>query len=149
MTVRNTRWQLQPSTRRYGSRQGEALASSRRTEPQNGSRLIKPSIQKSGFCNSHGYVGFGLLIEIKSILTVSPSVSRSIRRQALQKIASLSATSSTTTFDNSDLDRLCRGCPRYGQNNPQSNGLAKAGSQSLAGSPMVCTDSFDYKRDAD
>ncbi|KAM0386668.1 hypothetical protein ACHAPY_001235 [Fusarium culmorum] len=33
-----------------------------------------------------------------------------IRSKALQKIASLSANSSTTSFDRSDLDRLCRAC---------------------------------------
>ncbi|KAF4446612.1 phosphatidylinositol 4-kinase [Fusarium austroafricanum] len=33
-----------------------------------------------------------------------------IRSRALQKIASLSASSSTTSFDRSDLDRLCRAC---------------------------------------
>ncbi|KAK8095944.1 Phosphatidylinositol 3 [Apiospora kogelbergensis] len=33
---------------------------------------------------------------------------RDIRQQALQKIALLSATSSATSFDKSDLDRLCR-----------------------------------------
>jgi hypothetical protein len=78
---------------------------------------------------------------------VSFSVSRSIRRQALQKIAALSATSSTATFDNSDLDRLCIGCPGYGQSNPKSNGLGKESSKSLAGSPMVCADGYNLEQE--
>ncbi|KAK2628177.1 hypothetical protein QTJ16_002823 [Diplocarpon rosae] len=62
------------------------------------------------------------------------TASRNIRRKALQKIAALSATSSTTTFDNSDLERLCRGCPV--ETNSKSNGNIKKESGSLANSPM-------------
>ncbi|KAG6249440.1 hypothetical protein E4U24_002125 [Claviceps purpurea] len=35
---------------------------------------------------------------------------RGLRAQALQRIAALSAASSTTSFDKSDLDKLCRAC---------------------------------------
>jgi phosphatidylinositol 4-kinase len=63
------------------------------------------------------------------------SVSRDIRRKALQKIAALSATSPSTAFDSSDLDRLAKGCPTHGK--AKSNGLAKGASRPLVGSPMV------------
>ncbi|KAK6587321.1 hypothetical protein PZA11_000611 [Diplocarpon coronariae] len=62
------------------------------------------------------------------------TASKNIRRKALQKIAALSATSSTTTFDNSDLERLCKGCPV--KTNAKSNGTTKGESGSLANSPM-------------
>ncbi|KAH6709296.1 phosphatidylinositol 4-kinase-like protein [Leptodontidium sp. MPI-SDFR-AT-0119] len=62
------------------------------------------------------------------------TASRNIRRKALQKIAALSATSSTTTFDNSDLERLSKGCP--GRPSAKSNGTGKGNYGSLAQSPM-------------
>ncbi|KAK2593385.1 Phosphatidylinositol 4-kinase stt4 [Conoideocrella luteorostrata] len=37
-------------------------------------------------------------------------MTRDIRAKALQRIAALSAASSTTSFDKSDLDKLCRAC---------------------------------------
>ncbi|KAI9053459.1 hypothetical protein LZ554_002417 [Drepanopeziza brunnea f. sp. 'monogermtubi'] len=58
--------------------------------------------------------------------------SSNIRRKALQKIAALSATSSPTTFESSDLERLCKGCPA--KTNVKSNGTGVAGL--LSGSPM-------------
>ncbi|KAF4634881.1 hypothetical protein G7Y89_g3229 [Cudoniella acicularis] len=64
------------------------------------------------------------------------NASRNIRRKALQKIAALSATSSASSFDNSDLEKLSRGCSNYVKPNNTSNGYAKGGSRSLAGSPM-------------
>ncbi|KAF4470103.1 phosphatidylinositol 4-kinase [Fusarium albosuccineum] len=45
-----------------------------------------------------------------------------IRSKALQKIASLSATSSTTSFDRSDLDRLCRACHAGSKSKDYVNG---------------------------
>ncbi|WZH39701.1 Phosphatidylinositol 4-kinase [Fusarium acuminatum] len=45
-----------------------------------------------------------------------------IRSKALQKIASLSATSSTTSFDRSDLDRLCRACHAGAKSKDYVNG---------------------------
>jgi phosphatidylinositol 4-kinase len=65
------------------------------------------------------------------------SASRNIRRKALQKIAALSATSCSTAFDNSDLDRLCKGCSNSANAKAKSNGYGKGGSVSLAGSAMV------------
>ncbi|PQE20829.1 phosphatidylinositol 3 protein [Rutstroemia sp. NJR-2017a BBW] len=61
---------------------------------------------------------------------------RSIRRNALQKIAELSATSSTTEFEGSDLERLCKSSPGNSKVNGYSNGVGKDGPVSLAGSPM-------------
>jgi len=65
------------------------------------------------------------------------TASRNIRRQALQKIAALSATSSIPPYETSDLDKLSKGCPKHGKVNGNSNGHANGGSGSLAGSPMV------------
>ncbi|KAF5022236.1 hypothetical protein F66182_5721 [Fusarium sp. NRRL 66182] len=45
-----------------------------------------------------------------------------IRSKALQKIASLAATSSTTSFDRSDLDRLCRACQAGAKSKDYVNG---------------------------
>ncbi|KAF4971059.1 hypothetical protein FSARC_2007 [Fusarium sarcochroum] len=45
-----------------------------------------------------------------------------IRSKALQKIASLSATSSSTSFDRSDLDRLCRACHAGAKSKDYVNG---------------------------
>ncbi|TAQ88857.1 hypothetical protein B7494_g2821 [Chlorociboria aeruginascens] len=64
------------------------------------------------------------------------TVSRSIRRQALQKIAALSATSPSTTFDSSDLDRLSKGCPSRLKRDSKSNGFGNSDAGSLAGLPM-------------
>ncbi|KAI1065959.1 hypothetical protein LB507_000436 [Fusarium sp. FIESC RH6] len=51
-----------------------------------------------------------------------------IRSKALQKIASLSATSSTTSFDRSDLDRLCRACHAGAKSKDYVNGSQNRGS---------------------
>ncbi|CAG1964523.1 unnamed protein product [Fusarium graminearum] len=45
-----------------------------------------------------------------------------VRSKALQKIASLSANSSTTSFDRSDLDRLCRACHAGAKSKDYVNG---------------------------
>jgi hypothetical protein len=65
------------------------------------------------------------------------SASRNIRREALQKIAALSATSASTMFDSSDLERLSRGCSNNGTAKSKSNGYGKGGLVSMAASPMV------------
>ncbi|KAL2020169.1 hypothetical protein VTK56DRAFT_8693 [Thermocarpiscus australiensis] len=49
-------------------------------------------------------------------------MARDIRRQALQRLAALAAASSTTTFDKSDLDRLCRAAPSRTGPLPTVNG---------------------------
>ncbi|KAI1083072.1 hypothetical protein F5B20DRAFT_444898 [Whalleya microplaca] len=64
-------------------------------------------------------------------------MARNIRQQALQKIAALSATSSTTAFDRSDLDRLCRATSNYGKGKETVNGLARGYTSSLARVPMT------------
>ncbi|KAG9236111.1 phosphatidylinositol 4-kinase-like protein [Amylocarpus encephaloides] len=64
------------------------------------------------------------------------SSTRNIRRKALEKIAALSATSSSTSFENSDLDRLSRGCASYAKATGKANGHATSDSASLSGSPM-------------
>ncbi|KAM0343322.1 hypothetical protein ACHAPU_008643 [Fusarium lateritium] len=51
-----------------------------------------------------------------------------IRSKALQKIASLSATSSTTSFDRSDLDRLCRACHAGAKSKDYANGYSNRNS---------------------
>jgi phosphatidylinositol 4-kinase A len=64
-------------------------------------------------------------------------MSRDIRQRALQKIAVLSATSATaSTFDRSDLDRLCKATSSHGRGYEGTNGSAKG--RSLARVPMVC-----------
>src|SRR2546430_9838900 len=57
------------------------------------------------------------------------SISRDLRRRALQKIGVLSAMSSNESFENSDLSRLCKSCapPR-----PTSNGFLSGVLQTLA-----------------
>lgn len=59
-------------------------------------------------------------------------MARDIRQQALQKIAALSASSVITSFDRSDLDRLCKAT---GQGKGRENGSARG--HSLARVPMT------------
>ncbi|ORY66037.1 uncharacterized protein BCR38DRAFT_366240 [Pseudomassariella vexata] len=61
-------------------------------------------------------------------------MARNIRQQALQKIATLSASSSATSFDRSDLDRLCR-ATGHGRGKETTNGSGRG--QSLARVPMT------------
>ncbi|KAI1383366.1 uncharacterized protein F4822DRAFT_420364 [Hypoxylon trugodes] len=64
-------------------------------------------------------------------------MARNVRQQALQKIAVLSATSATTSFDRSDLDRLCRATNIRGKGKEAANGSAKGHPSSLARIPMT------------
>ncbi|KAI2640683.1 hypothetical protein GGS26DRAFT_172568 [Hypomontagnella submonticulosa] len=64
-------------------------------------------------------------------------MARNIRQQALQKIAVLSATSSTTAFDRSDLDRLCRATNIRGKGKEAANGSVRGYNSSLARVPMT------------
>ncbi|OTA64720.1 phosphatidylinositol 3 [Hypoxylon sp. EC38] len=64
-------------------------------------------------------------------------MARNIRQQALQKIAVLSATSSTTAFDRSDLDRLCKATNIRGKGKEAANGSVRGYSSSLARIPMT------------
>lgn len=62
-------------------------------------------------------------------------MTRDIRQRALEKIASLSAASSRTSFDRSDLDRLCKATQAAGKG---VNGYSgKQNSSSLGRCPMV------------
>ncbi|CAM1507129.1 Fc.00g067700.m01.CDS01 [Cosmosporella sp. VM-42] len=49
-------------------------------------------------------------------------MANNLRSKALQKIASLSTNSSTTSFDRSDLDRLCRACHTGSKGKEYTNG---------------------------
>ncbi|KAJ9157387.1 Phosphatidylinositol 4-kinase stt4 [Pleurostoma richardsiae] len=49
-------------------------------------------------------------------------MSRDIRQKALERIAALSASSSTTSFDRSDLERLCKACPSHVKGKEPANG---------------------------
>ncbi|KIH86276.1 phosphatidylinositol 4-kinase [Sporothrix brasiliensis 5110] len=53
-----------------------------------------------------------------------------IRQRALEKIAALSAATTTAAFEKSDLDRLCKACPSHAKAPSNANGYA---SRSLAG----------------
>ncbi|ROT36978.1 phosphatidylinositol 3 [Sodiomyces alkalinus F11] len=64
-------------------------------------------------------------------------MSRDIRQRALQKIAALSAASSTTSFDRSDLDRLARACHTTSRLSPVTNGHCSKQSSSLGRVPMT------------
>ncbi|TDZ22058.1 Phosphatidylinositol 4-kinase STT4 [Colletotrichum orbiculare MAFF 240422] len=62
-------------------------------------------------------------------------MARDIRQRALEKIASLSAASSKTSFDRSDLDRLCKATQTAGKS---VNGYSsKQASSSLGRQPMT------------
>ncbi|POR31257.1 Phosphatidylinositol 4-kinase STT4 [Tolypocladium paradoxum] len=60
-------------------------------------------------------------------------MTRDIRAKALQKIASLSAASSTTSFDRSDLDKLCRACHSGGRGREYAHGGYSAKQAGLLG----------------
>ncbi|KAJ8131360.1 hypothetical protein O1611_g2267 [Lasiodiplodia mahajangana] len=62
---------------------------------------------------------------------------RDIRQRALEKIAALSATSSITSFDRSDLDRLCRATSIHCRGKDVVNGSAKSAAPSLGQVPMT------------
>lgn len=64
---------------------------------------------------------------------------RDIRQRALEKIAALSASSSNTSFDRSDLDRLCKATSLHGKGKEAVNGTAKSAASSLGQVPMVRT----------
>jgi phosphatidylinositol 4-kinase len=66
-------------------------------------------------------------------------MARNIRQRALEKIAALSAPSSTTSFDQSDLDRLCKATSVYGRGKEAVNGAARSTASSLGQVPMVCS----------
>lgn len=59
-------------------------------------------------------------------------MARDIRQRALQKIASLSAASSSLTYDRSDFDRLCKACHGGLRGREYANGY-----QASARPPMV------------
>lgn len=61
-----------------------------------------------------------------------------IRAKALDKIASLAASSTNTSFDKSDLDRLCRACNVSGRGREYNHGAYNSKQTgSLGRIPMV------------
>ncbi|KAI0450623.1 phosphatidylinositol 3 [Xylaria acuta] len=62
---------------------------------------------------------------------------RDIRQRALEKIAALSASSSITSFDRSDLDRLCRATSLHGRTKDAVNGAVRSTASSLGQVPMT------------
>jgi phosphatidylinositol 4-kinase len=65
-------------------------------------------------------------------------MTRDIRAKALEKIASLSAASTNTSFDRSDLDKLCRACHSGGRSREYNHGSYSSKSVgSLGRIPMV------------
>lgn len=50
-------------------------------------------------------------------------MARDIRQRALQRIAVLSAASSSVPFDRSDLSRLCKAAPGHGHARSHSSGV--------------------------
>jgi phosphatidylinositol 4-kinase len=65
-------------------------------------------------------------------------MARDIRQRALQKIAALSA-SSSSPFDRSDLDRLCKGVPSHVKPREATNGDGSSHSGGIGRVPMVWT----------
>lgn len=65
-------------------------------------------------------------------------MARDIRQRALEKIAALSATSLTTSFDRSDLDRLCKAAPSHGKTQDNVNGHRSSPLAGVGRVPMVC-----------
>ncbi|GAP83384.1 putative phosphatidylinositol 3 [Rosellinia necatrix] len=61
---------------------------------------------------------------------------RDIRQRALEKIAALSASNSITSFDRSDLDRLCRATSAHGRGKEAVNGASR-NATSLGQIPMT------------
>ncbi len=59
-------------------------------------------------------------------------MARDLRRHALQRLAALASASSATSFDRSDLDRLCRAVP-----NRQGLGSVANGHEALPSKPEV------------
>lgn len=64
-------------------------------------------------------------------------MTRDIRAKALQRIAALSAESSTTSFDKSDLDKLCRACHSARGREYNHGGYSTKQAGSLGRIPMV------------
>ncbi|KAI0203958.1 phosphatidylinositol 3 [Astrocystis sublimbata] len=62
---------------------------------------------------------------------------RDTRQRALEKIAALSASSSLSSFDRSDLDRLCRAASLQGRSRDQVNGPPQSPAPSLGRVPMT------------
>ncbi|KAI0538277.1 phosphatidylinositol 3 [Xylaria digitata] len=64
-------------------------------------------------------------------------MARDVRHRALEKIAVLSASNSTTSFDRSDLDRLCRATSLHARGKEAVNGTARGTAASLGQVPMT------------
>jgi phosphatidylinositol 4-kinase len=73
-------------------------------------------------------------------------MARDIRQRALEKIAALSAASSTTSFDRSDLERLCRAAPSHGKVRENGNGDGPGPSAGVGRIPMVREKGYAFVR---
>jgi phosphatidylinositol 4-kinase len=70
-------------------------------------------------------------------------MARDIRQRALERIAALSATKTSTDFDKSDLDRLCKAAPSHGSARSKENSNGARGVFTGAGRvPMVANSKF-------
>lgn len=78
-----------------------------------------------------------LLLELNCLMLILTSRTRGIRRRALQKIAALSATSSTKSGGNNGLERLYKLSPPPENYNGVSNGYDGREGLSLGGVAMV------------
>jgi phosphatidylinositol 4-kinase A len=59
---------------------------------------------------------------------------RDIRQQALQKIAAISASASSSSYDRSDFDRLCKACHGSARSREKPNGFQSPSSMTSTGS---------------
>ncbi|KAF7552189.1 hypothetical protein G7046_g7499 [Stylonectria norvegica] len=75
-------------------------------------------------------------IDLCRALQPTAIMARDIRSRALEKIASLSTTTSSTSFDRADLDRLCRACHTGNKAKEYTNGHHAKIATSLGRVPM-------------
>jgi hypothetical protein len=87
--------------------------------------------------SGNGYVSGDASLGIELFDANSTSRTRGIRRKALQKIAALSATSSTKSGGNIGLERLYKLSPPHENYNGAANGHDRGESLSLGGVAMV------------
>ena len=76
------------------------------------------------------------MFNVKEVKLMRRRLSRNIRREALQKLATLSAKTSTN-FEHSDLERLTLSNTHHKISNEQTNGYAVGITPSLQRQPMV------------
>ncbi len=64
-------------------------------------------------------------------------MARNIRQKALEQIAALSATSTSSSFDKSDLERLCKAAPSSSKQRENPNGFNSTTKHGIGREPMV------------